>query len=366
MLILSASKDDGVARALHEFFQQRGGYNMQPIPLDQIVMRTAQLRPDCVVLVTTTDGEATSELLREVLEVLPVRVLVVGPSSDAKMILRVMRDGAYQYIDQAELESELDAVLKRLRIEPPLHRESGRTVAVLGVNGGCGASMLATNIAATYAQRQNTCCLLDLRLQSGDLAPLLGLQLEHSVADFCAHVDRMDESMFGQCFATHSSGLKLLGAPTLYKDAARVTPRGIRKLLFMARASFRYVVMDVDRNYRAEQAQALMQSDAILLVLRADVPSLRQAQRVLDYFGELNISPDRLHVVVNRFARRSDVSLRDIEMTLGCGVAKVVPEDLKRVERSINRGKPVIASWPRSDVSQRIADLASIVNGRAL
>jgi pilus assembly protein CpaE len=364
MLILSASQNDSVARALHEFFQQRGEHDLQPAPLDQIVVRAAQSRPDCVILVTSENGETTLQVLREVLEVLPVRVLVVGPSSDAKMILRVMREGAYQYIDQAELDVELDAALKRLRSESPLADESGRTIAVLGVIGGCGASMLAANIATAYAQRQKTCCLLDLRLHSGDLAPLLDLQPKHSVADFCAHIDRMDATMFTQCFANHPSGLKLLGAPASYKDATRVTPRGIRKLLFMARSSFRYVVMDIDRNYRTEQSQALVQSDVILLVLRPDVPSLRQAQRVLDYFGELNIPTDRLHVAVNRFARRRDVSLKDVERALGLGSAQVVPEDPKRIERSINRGKPVVTQWPRADVSQRIVNLAESVNGR--
>ncbi|MHB0960820.1 MAG: AAA family ATPase [Pirellulaceae bacterium] len=364
MLTLLGSENETTARAIREFFQQRGGLELRQVPLDQLVVRTAQLRPDCVLLTINGNDEQASAILREVQEVQPVRMIVIGPSSDARLILRMMKEGAFHYVDETELDEGLTTALRKLRSEPPLSSDRGRVIAVMGVIGGCGASMLAANIATTYARKDHSCCLLDMRLEAGDLSALLNVQPEHSLADFCANVDRMDDSMFAQCFATHASGVQLMAAPVSYKEVGRVTARGLRKALFMARGRFHYVVVDVDRNYRAEQVQVLLQADAIVMVLRADIPSLRQARRVLDYMVELSIPSERLHLVVNRFSRRRDVSLRDIETTLGLPIAGTIPEDVKRIERSMNRGTPVVAYWPRADVSAKIAHVAASVNGR--
>jgi pilus assembly protein CpaE len=224
--------------------------------------------------------------------------------------------------------------------------------------------VLATNIATTYVRNNHSCCLIDMRLEAGDLSALLNLQPEHSLADFCGHVDRMDDSMFAKCFAVHESGVQLLAAPLSYKEVAQVTSRGLRKALFMARNQFHYVVVDVDRNYRAEQVQVLLQADSIVLVLRPDIPSLRQARRTLDYLAELSIAFERLHVVVNRFSRCSGVSVRDIEAALDVKVGDLIPDDPKRMERAVNRGSPVVAYWPRATVSATIARVAAHVNGR--
>lgn len=364
MLILLGSDNETAGRAIREFFQQRGGLELRQVSLEQLVVRTAQLRPDCVLITLNGDAARTSRLMQEVQEVLPVRIVVIGPSNDARLILQMMRDGAFHYVDETDLDEGLNTALRKLRSEPPLLVDRGRVIAVMGVIGGCGASMLAANIATTYARNDHPCCLLDMRLEAGDLSALLNLQPDHTLADFCVNVDRMDESMFAQCFANHESGVQLLAAPLSYKEVARVTPRGLRKALFMARSQFHYVVVDVDRNYRAEQVQVLLQADAIVLVLRPDIPALRQARRTMDYLGELNIPHERLRVVVNRYSRRSGVSVKDIEVALGLKVSDVIPEDAKRVERAINRGSPIVSYWPRATVAEKIAAVAASVNGR--
>ena len=43
------------------------------------------------------------------------RVLAVGPAADPKLVLRALRGAVDDYLDQAELEAELDAALARWR-----------------------------------------------------------------------------------------------------------------------------------------------------------------------------------------------------------------------------------------------------------
>jgi pilus assembly protein CpaE len=201
-------------------------------------------------------------------------------------------------------------------------------------------------------------------LERGDLATLMNLQPAHSLADFCSHVDHMDESMFTQCFARHESGVELLAAPTSYREFPRITPRGARRVLSMARNKYKYVIVDLDLRFRAEHQQVLFQSDVIALVLRLDVPSLTHARRILDYLADLQIDKLRIKIIVSRFTRSRDLRMRDVEEALHIPVIGVIPEDSSRVGRSVNRGQPVVLGWPRAEISHRFGELASLVNGQ--
>ena len=183
--------------------------------------------------------------LREVQETLAVRVLAIGPSTNAQVILQTLHEGAYKYID-IERVVDLPAALRRVRAEPPLAVQYGRVISVLGASGGCGASTIAVNIAMAYCHAQQRSVLIDLNLEGGDLAVLLRLQPSYSIADFCQNVDRMDGSMFETCLVSDKNGLALLSPPQRYQDIGKVTVRGVRKAITMARNQFPYVVVDVD------------------------------------------------------------------------------------------------------------------------
>src|SRR5207244_5534692 len=108
--------------------------------------------------------------------------LAVGPLGDSKFILRVMREGADHYVDEADLEAELNGALLRLRSEGTAQATQGRVIALLAPSGGGGSSTLAVNIASVLAKQHKSCALLDLKLEAGDLAALLNLKPTHTLA----------------------------------------------------------------------------------------------------------------------------------------------------------------------------------------
>src|SRR5438128_1790586 len=68
------------------------------------------------------------------------RVMVVGPAGDSRLVLQAVRTGAGDYLDEAELDGELQAALGRLRAELGTQAEPARTIALLAPSGGCGSS----------------------------------------------------------------------------------------------------------------------------------------------------------------------------------------------------------------------------------
>ena len=61
--------------------------------------------------------------------------------------------------------------------------------------------------------------------------------------------------------------------------AEHVTAEAMNRVLALGRGIFPYVVVDLDHSFRDEQAQVLKQANVILLVMRLDFASLRNAQR---------------------------------------------------------------------------------------
>lgn len=365
MRIMVSSDDSSLTARIHEILLRRG-YECpasQVVSLDEAIDRTVQVRPDVLVLVLPPDPEAGFAILRDIRGMTQARIIVIGAVSDPKMILQAMRDGAHHYLDQEELSSELTTSLQQLTANFTQPTERGRVISVLGPSGGSGSSTLSVNIATTLSRLHQRCALFDFKLECGDLATLLDLEPEHTLADFCKNSERMDAQMFEQCFAQHSSGVHLLAAPGTYREVQSVTPQDLRKALSMARDMFAYLVIDLDHSYRKEQIQALLQSDIVLIVLRLDFTALLHTQRALHFLKEIGIDTHRIRLIVNRYRRPKELRVSQVEDSLKMKVTYFVPDDPKTIIRANNKGIPVVLFKPRARVSRSIVEIAMSVNG---
>jgi pilus assembly protein CpaE len=322
---------------------------------------------DLFVLVLPADPVRALEALG-LLERLPrhegMQVLAVGPAADPKLVLRALRGLVDDYVDCDDLEAELEAALARWRASRPGQEEAGRVISVLAPSGGSGSSTVAANIATVLAKQHKTSALIDLKLHAGDLAALLDLRPAHTLADLCMNIGRMDRVLFERSMARHTSGVHLLAPPAQFGDVGHVTPEGIRKVLGLARTLFPYVVVDLDHHFDAEQVDALLQSDIILLVIRLDFASLRNARRTIEYLERLGVDRDHLRLVVNRYGQAKEVPYAKAEEALGLKIFHYVPEDPKAVNRANNNGVPVVIESPSAKVARSLTKLAESVNGR--
>ena len=327
----------------------------------------AKTPADLIVVILPAEPERSLDVL-DWLGKLPrqngERVLAIGPAADPKMVLRALRGAVDDYLDEADLETELMAALGRWRGSLARQEEAGRVIAVLAPSGGSGSSTLAANLATVLARQHRSAALIDLKLQTGDLAALLDLKPTYTLADLCQNVARMDRTLFERSLVQHASGVRLLAPPRHFDDVARISPDGVHQALNLAKALFPYVVIDLDHSFRPEQTEVLRQADLVLLVLRLDFLSLRNARRTLEYIERLGISRDRLRLVVNRYGQPKEVPAAKVEEVLGLKVFHYVPDDPKAVNRAKNNGVPVVLEAPRAAVSKSVTKLAHGVNGR--
>jgi pilus assembly protein CpaE len=337
------------------------------VRLDQAGERLAQVPVELVVVVLPEDPERALKAL-DILERLPrqqgSRVLAVGPAAETKLVLRALRGLVDDYLDQSDLEAELAAALGRYKASLLKQDELGRVIAVLAPSGGSGSSTLAVNLATVLAKQHKSALLLDLKLATGDLAALMDLKPTHSLADLCVNVNRMDRVLFERSLVQHQCGVRLLAPPLQINDIDHVSAEGVHKILQMGRSLFPYIVIDLDHDFRSEQREVLQQADLILVVLRLDFASLRNAKRTLDYLERAGIDQTKVRVVVNRYGQPKEVPFAKAEEALGLKIFHYVPDDPKAVNRANNNGVPVVIESPSARVARSVTKLAASVNGK--
>ena len=236
-------------------------------------------------------------------------------------------------------------------------------MAVLAPSGGSGASTIAVNVATALARKHQSAALLDLRFTAGDLASLLDLKPSYTLADLCERLPRLDRTMFEQLLTRHSTGVHLLAAPRSFSQLEKITANGVRQAVAMARGQFPYVVLDMD-NTLDDDDETLWQADVILLVVRLDYTSIRNARRLLEQLKEMGLDLDRVKLVVNRYGEAKQLRIDEAEEVFGTKIFHYVPNDPSRVNQATNSGVPVVLHGCWAKISRSLGELAHSVNGR--
>jgi pilus assembly protein CpaE len=327
---------------------------------EDVENRPAPLQADMLAIVLSPDPERGLEVLRKVRRQSSGYLLAVGKASDSRLILRALHEGADLFLDEAELESGLEAALSRLQSKEE-SAAAGRLVAVLASSGGSGASTLAVNLATVLAKDHERCALIDLKPGRGDLAALLDLKPAFNLADLCLNLARLDRAMFEKVLVQHPCNIHLLASPQAFGGTRVITSKGVGQALTMARKLFPYVVVDLEDCFHEEQVLTVRQAAVILLIIRLDFTSLRNSRRILEHLNELGIPENRVRLVANRFGQPNELPVSEAEAALGVKIAHFVPDDARTINGANNTGIPAVLKAPSTKVAQGIALLARTI-----
>jgi pilus assembly protein CpaE len=330
-------------------------------------LRTAMSQPvelmsGLLVVVLGADPEQAVVAIERVWGLNAGRLLAIGPASDPRLILRTLRGGADDYVGEDELDSELPKAIARWKEGRSGQSEPGRLVAVVSSSGGCGSSTIAASLGVALRQNHVDAhsagvLLIDFRQATGDLAALLNVKPAYSLSDLCQNLDRIDRLFFESTLTKHDSGLQLLASPRRFDDPP-IGPDEVRQILGLARASFPYIVVDVEPGLGEAALQVLRQADAVLLALRLEFSPLRNARLTLDHLERKGIEKSRIKPVVNRLGEPKQVPVDRAEDALGMKLFHLIPDDAATVIRANNGGVPVVLDAPKSKVALSLTKLA--------
>ncbi len=231
----------------------------------------------------------------------------------------------------------------------------GRVIAVAGAKGGVGTTVIASHLAwdAARSNPQMRVCLVDLDIESGDVPSYLDVSHRVSIADLAKISEDLTSRAVADTVVVHSSGLHLLLAPNEIRDTEFVTSEAVRRIIGQLRSLYHLVVIDVGSAITTTQAAAVESSDRTVQLVTADVPALRAARRQVVAWESLGVArADAIHVVVNRFIRRSEIQQDTVDMlVLGQRSQILVPDlgvGLERAGNSRTPGEVRNAAWWKS------------------
>ena len=327
---------------------------------EQVFTETARLRPSSVIVNLAHLGEPGLKLVQRLCsEFTSTAVICASRDSSPDLILRSMRAGARDFIRLPINEDELATVIERTNEFATEHFQDepakrGRAIAVFSSKGGCGVSLIATNLAML---QQTPTVLLDLNLQSGDLELMLGVRPKFSLADIVENRDRLDESLLQRYLTQRSKNVSLLAAPLKAESAEDIEPRHIYEVMELLRKRFDTLIIDTPHSFDAVTISALDHADQILMVLTLEIHAIRSTRRALEIFDRLGYPRKKIRLVVNRWSKNVELDQKQVEDFLGERVVGYVQSDYRAAVNSINLGQPLVESAPTSKV---VADLKNI------
>ncbi len=238
------------------------------------------------------------------------------------------------------------------------HSRRGRIVTVFSPKGGTGKTVLATNLAAALAKNEGKrTLLLDLDLQFGDAAIMLGIEPDKTIYDLVVAPGELDSEKLAGYTTRHSSGLEILPAPLRPEDAELVTETKLARLLEVARESFDVIVVDTSPFFHGPMLATLDRTDELLVICGLDIPTLKNVRLSLQTLELLSFPMDRIRIVLNRANSKVGMKPSEVEGALDVKIRFAVPSD-RAVPLSVNRGAPAVVAEPKSEYACAVAEMA--------
>jgi pilus assembly protein CpaE len=234
----------------------------------------------------------------------------------------------------------------------------GRIVTVFSPKGGTGKTVTATNVAAALAKHHGRrALLLDLDLQFGDAAIMLGIEPEKTIFDLVTAPGELDSEKLAGYITQHTCGLDILPAPLRPEDAELVTEAKLARLLEVARESYDVIVVDTSPFFHGPMLATLDRTDELLLLCALDVPTLKNVRLSLQTLELLSFPPERIKVVLRKTAVKVGLNPKEVAGALERKIDFEVPAD-GAVALAVNRGNPLVLAEPKTDFSRQVTAIA--------
>ncbi len=290
----------------------------------------------------------------------PIILLVSGDS--AGLLEEALEAGVADVIPLPQLTENVVFAIRKAchqgrRLQSPDGRR-GRVITVFSPKGGVGKTCVSTNLAAALAKvHGKRTLLLDLDLQFGDAAIMLGIQPEKTIYDLVVAPGELDPEKLAGYTSPHPCGMDVLPAPLQPEDAELVTEGKLARLLEVARSSYDAIVVDTSPFFHGPMLATLDRTDDLLLLCGLDVPTIKNVRLSLQTLELLSFPTERIRIVLNRANSNVGIKRAEVERALEAKIRFDLPSD-RAVPLSVNRGKPVVLAEPGSEFAKAILELS--------
>ncbi len=285
-----------------------------------------------------------------------VAIFAIATTAEPELILQAMRAGANEFFPwlpggdtQAArtMEESFHGAVRRAGARREAATAGARQPCVthvfLGAKGGAGTTTVSVNCAVELARlTKRPTAIVDLKPCLGEVALFLGVRPRFTVLDAIENLHRLDRDFLRELMARHKSGLDIMAASEQFDRPNAQDAGAIEELLRVLGRIYDYIVIDAGNMINSCAVAALYAADTIFLVTNPDVPSIRNAQRLVDRVRQLGAG-ERAGQDPAQPRLRSDLLIapKQIETALGYGIHHTFTSDYRAVSTALNSGVPL-------------------------
>ena len=350
------------------------------VPIGIVEGRSAEgAVPDVVVVDIRSDassGMAAIERLRA--GSATMQIFAIAAAAEPELILQAMRAGANEFFPWNVGDGSAAGHTTEESFHGAVRRSATRkeaanagtkapcvSYAFLGAKGGAGTTTVAVNCGVELARTtKRSTIVVDLKTCLGEVALFLGVRPRFTVLDVIENLHRLDRNFLQEIVAKHKSGLDILAGSEQFDRPNAQDASALEELLRVLTKTYDYVVIDAGNMINACSAAALYAADTIFLVTNPDVPSIRNAQRLVDRVRQLGAGSERVKVLLNRASDQHLIAPKQIETALGYGIHHTFSSDYRTVSTALNSGVP-LSMANHSEIAAQFATFTRQLLGMA-
>ncbi len=312
-------------------------------------------------------ANATAERLRAADPT--VAIFFIASEPNPELIIRAMRAGANEFFAWPLARPALDEALTRTearRAASPTTKAQATTIVFFGAKGGAGTTTMAVNLAVGLARlSKGPTVIVDLKPGLGEVSLFLGIRSRYTLLDALDNLNRLDVDFLRELVVKHKSGLEMLAGSDQFDRPGVEDIPALEEVYRLLSQQYDYIIIDAGSHLNSCAVSALYVADMIWLVANPDVPSVRNAQRLLDRLGQMGSCGERVKVLLNRAAEPYPISPSQLQSALGQPVFHAFPSDYRTVVSALNSGVPLALSGNSEIAAQFDAFTRRIVNPAA-
>ena len=119
------------------------------------------------------------------------------------------------------------------------------------------------------------------------------------------------------------------------------------------------VIIDGGQSLNHTSLRTLEISDTVLLVALLSLPCMSNSNKILKSFDSLKlISRENVRLVVNRYLKNSEISLKDAQESIQHDIFWTIPNDYRTTMSAINQGKTINAIASKSEIMKSLRGLS--------